>query len=669
MTNQYNSMNYLLGNNTNLFKDNNISTTPKKPVVVTPIYDEDINIKNKVNSNIQSPLKKISNISSTSPEKKNDISMADILTNYNYEKTCPKSTSNKNENLNIPKTTIYENKDKNRARSPEFSRKNNFLNNNEPNSISTFYSRSPGPSINRQRDTSPNYNEMNYTQYQFQNSLNNNNNLFYHSTPNKTSTRQSLLMNNISPYSYTRNVSAFNDNSSIPNLLNNNQYTIEPNLIYPSASNHIDLTNLTSDIQLNADGTQLYDNSNIIPSSVNNITYLTSSPYSPSTENFLNNIDSNTYQTIENIPLNETVSNNTNYIYQVNNDNTITYIPSSINQDSSNILYTDYIVTPSKENQIQYIIPDYNNNLNLSPSSNNLMSNYTYQNPISTYQTKYYTDANYSHYVNQYSGLINPHYNSSSNKNNYSIQRQISTPIISNFNSNNNNLKHKKKLSSSIYDDESESSSNTQTNNFTKKKINSKSLKKSSNNKINNYRPISLELRPDEYFTQYMFDQINQIRVKPQSFIPKIKNGIKKITYDKRGNLIYKGKLKVALYKGQKAFIEAISDLNEIDPMDPLVFKKELCVDISNIEKEFKSGDYLRQKINEKINDGITIRAFWRDIIKDPEINFLLMIVDDNPIKRGDKRKDILDPEMKYIGINSGYLGNNFVCYTVLSDE
>ena len=103
--------------------------------------------------------------------------------------------------------------------------------------------------------------------------------------------------------------------------------------------------------------------------------------------------------------------------------------------------------------------------------------------------------------------------------------------------------------------------------------------------------------------------------------------------------------------------------------MNPLEFKKELCVDISEDETEFKSGDYLREKIKEKIDDGIIVRAFWRDIIKDPEINFLLMIVDDNAIRRGDKRNDILDPNMKYIGINSASLGNNFVCYTVLSDE
>ena len=45
------------------------------------------------------------------------------------------------------------------------------------------------------------------------------------------------------------------------------------------------------------------------------------------------------------------------------------------------------------------------------------------------------------------------------------------------------------------------------------------------------------------------------------------------------------------------------------------------------------------------------------------------MIVDDNPIRRGEKRKDIMNPEMKYIGINSGMCEEFFICYTVLSDE
>ena len=103
--------------------------------------------------------------------------------------------------------------------------------------------------------------------------------------------------------------------------------------------------------------------------------------------------------------------------------------------------------------------------------------------------------------------------------------------------------------------------------------------------------------------------------------------------------------------------------------MKPLIYKKELKIPIPKKEKDFHSGDYLKKKINKIITKGITVRAFWRDIIKDPEINFLFMVIDDNHIKRGAKRKDILNRNMKYIGINSGNIGNSFVCYIVLSDE
>ena len=67
------------------------------------------------------------------------------------------------------------------------------------------------------------------------------------------------------------------------------------------------------------------------------------------------------------------------------------------------------------------------------------------------------------------------------------------------------------------------------------------------------------------------------------------------------------------------------------------------------------------------VNEGINIKSYWRDIIKDPEISFLLMIVDDHGSRRGRKRKDILNPKMKYIGISSTEINGNFVCYLTLS--
>ena len=187
-------------------------------------------------------------------------------------------------------------------------------------------------------------------------------------------------------------------------------------------------------------------------------------------------------------------------------------------------------------------------------------------------------------------------------------------------------------------------------------------------NPINNTKS-NLYSKPSDIFSQYMLDQINKIRINPRSYVDIFKKARDNIKQDKRGNLYYSGKIKVALHKGKEAFNEAISSLEKTKPMNPLIFKKELCIELSKDKNDFKSGDYLRKKINELIKKDIKVRAFWRDIIKDAEINFLLMIVDDNPIRRGAKRKDVLNPEMKYIGINSGSFGEHFVCYTVLSDE
>ena len=43
------------------------------------------------------------------------------------------------------------------------------------------------------------------------------------------------------------------------------------------------------------------------------------------------------------------------------------------------------------------------------------------------------------------------------------------------------------------------------------------------------------------------------------------------------------------------------------------------------------------------------------------------MIIDDNGIKQGMRRKDILNSYMKYIGISSTEINNNFVCYITLA--
>ena len=649
------------------------------------------------NKNNKSPLtnenNKINYYYVFSPErKKNEISMAEILSNFNYDKEHPNNISYLN-NSNLNSTyednlvsIITQNENKYKSRSPTTYRKNHFLiNNDETTTISPFYSRSPGPSTNKNR--------------------NNNDNIISNYSPERKS-----LINDISNIS--NNINNYNNNnakyieSQTPKKLNNNELiNSESTLLYPNYSKKINITN-NIDTIYNNDTIEINENVNInkynklndannIPSYSNNTKYYTTIiPSPPSTEDFINNISSRTYDTIQYSPSNENNANNINSNYQiipVNDGNFSNY------NNNTNELYNNYIVTPQKNNQIQYnsnilnninTIPNTNKyiqmnlsspntiNLNSSPTSTDmLISNYYYQNSLSP--TSNVVNNNYLS-SNQYQPLANPHFVYSKDLNLKENQR--SSSIISNFN-NNNNLNNQTILAYPFSDKHINNISNT--NNISSKKNNNFEIKSSlgnntnkyinkkiDNNKIENINTnINLIIQPDEYFSQYMFEHINKVRTNPNSFIQNIKSAIQNISYDKRGKLIYKGRLKVALSKGKFAFDEAISDLEKTDPMEPLIFKNDLCVEITNNEKEFKSGDYLRKKINEKIQNGIPIRAFWRDIIKDPEINFLLMIIDDNAIKIGDKRKDILDPEMKYIGINAASLGNKFVCYTVLSDE
>ena len=46
-----------------------------------------------------------------------------------------------------------------------------------------------------------------------------------------------------------------------------------------------------------------------------------------------------------------------------------------------------------------------------------------------------------------------------------------------------------------------------------------------------------------------------------------------------------------------------------------------------------------------------------------------MMVVDDNYIKSGQKRNDLINPEIKYIGIGSQEINNNLVCYITLSNK
>ena len=171
---------------------------------------------------------------------------------------------------------------------------------------------------------------------------------------------------------------------------------------------------------------------------------------------------------------------------------------------------------------------------------------------------------------------------------------------------------------------------------------------------------------PRDEFSKYIFDNINNIRENPQSFIPIIENAKSNIMYDKKGICIYKSSVKVALSRGEPAFDEAIEFLKNLKPMNKLLFSSELLITPPGNEEQIKDRTYMNELINEKVQSGVPIKSFWRDIIKDYETCLILMIVDDTGANSGKKRNDILDANMQCIGITSKKIGKNFASYVTL---
>ena len=172
---------------------------------------------------------------------------------------------------------------------------------------------------------------------------------------------------------------------------------------------------------------------------------------------------------------------------------------------------------------------------------------------------------------------------------------------------------------------------------------------------------------PIDNYSRYFLSQVNKIRTEPQSFIGVIEDSKANIIKDRQGRIIYNGKIKVALNKGEAAFDEAIEFLKELNPLQPLAYNQMITINAPVSENEILDKDDLTNKITAIVKSGVNIKSYWRDVIKDPEISFLLMIIDDNGIKSGMRRKDILSPYMKYIGVSSAEINKNFVCYVTLA--
>ena len=186
------------------------------------------------------------------------------------------------------------------------------------------------------------------------------------------------------------------------------------------------------------------------------------------------------------------------------------------------------------------------------------------------------------------------------------------------------------------------------------------------NNNINNNNNSMLAEPKDDY-SKSMLQQINQLRNNPSQFIPDIETGINFITKeiskkDGQEKLIYKNKVKVALNEGEIAFRNAMADLENRERMSPLQFKEEICIPLPSTIEELNDKTYLKREWS-KLCQTQEVSTCWRELVKDANVSFLLMVVDDSGKKSLMKRNDILNPDYKYIGISSTMIDKHFIAF------
>ena len=166
-------------------------------------------------------------------------------------------------------------------------------------------------------------------------------------------------------------------------------------------------------------------------------------------------------------------------------------------------------------------------------------------------------------------------------------------------------------------------------------------------------------------FNTKTLDLINQIRKDPPSYSQKILDNIQYIT-NENGKKIFKKKVKVLLNRGEDAFKVAANILKNTSPMDELVLKPQIVIPLPETEDEIHDNKMLRNKV-ERIRENHNINVYFKNMIKNPEVAVLLLIVDDSANNPGKKRNAILNPDYKNIAINSKFIGDKFVSYFTFS--
>lgn len=176
--------------------------------------------------------------------------------------------------------------------------------------------------------------------------------------------------------------------------------------------------------------------------------------------------------------------------------------------------------------------------------------------------------------------------------------------------------------------------------------------------------PINKEISETNEYPKKTIALINEIRANPSLYSKIVEKSIKNIKITKNNQIIYCNIVKVALHRGEEAFREAINKLKNTGSMPPLRFNPQICIPLPKNEMELNEQNFLKTQVDKiRKNNHNYIEIYFKDLIKIPEVSVLLMIVDDNSKNTSKKRDTLLNENFKFIGVNSKFIGKNFVAH------
>ena len=164
-----------------------------------------------------------------------------------------------------------------------------------------------------------------------------------------------------------------------------------------------------------------------------------------------------------------------------------------------------------------------------------------------------------------------------------------------------------------------------------------------------------------------LFNEINQIRTNPRSYLTTIAKYLPLITTKDEKFLLNVGNdVFIALNTGQIAFQEAIAYLSTLVPMPPLKMEKELEINIEDETEECTSLEYIKSvftKKSESLKGSFDIVGFHYDkSVDNAEVSAVLQIVDDTGANNV-RRNNILNRKAEYVGISVCFVKENEYCF------